>query len=139
MFKFLKGLFHTDREVKKAAGYEWAAGNMLRMSKTYSVSQAISSVEQDIEFDGSAFDSGVLEAILDFRNLVNNSKSIDPNGVPDRCECGGPLVKLSTIKHWGSVQLGTKVCSRCFKSQVWPLKEGQKPLVSSNRGDRRHV
>lgn len=47
----------------------------------------------------------------------------------DICEeCGGPLILLRSQY--------TKLCPDCGAEFVWPLKEGQKPLVSSNR-DRR--
>lgn len=44
------------------------------------------------------------------------------------CDCGGALVNLTSMNK--------RICSDCKKEYEWNLDEGQKPLISSNRGDR---
>lgn len=46
-------------------------------------------------------------------------------------KCGNPdVIRMSSLRiiH----------CVDCHTESPWPLKDGQKPLISSNRGDRKN-
>jgi ssDNA-binding Zn-finger/Zn-ribbon topoisomerase 1 len=44
-------------------------------------------------------------------------------------DCGAPMVNLAS--------LNLRQCIGCGHSEHWNLKDGQKPLVNTNRGDKK--
>lgn len=65
----------------------------------------------------------------DLNSLTNDlSKDSFDHQCPD---CNSPLILLRSLNK--------KQCSSCEYSEEWNLNPGQKSLISSNRGDRRHV
>lgn len=137
VFKFIKNLFAANSEISRKAGYEYAAGNILKLAILRdSLDAAIHEVEGDFFGSDDAFNKGGLQAVLDFEKL---RRIILRRATDKKCchLCGGPLVHLSTVTPPGCKELGAKYCSRCHTVHGWPLSKGQKSLVSSNRGDRR--
>lgn len=48
------------------------------------------------------------------------------------------LVKFSTVPHPKFDRPGYMRCAECGHEQAWHLDDDQKPLVGSNRQDRKH-
>ena len=65
---------------------------------------------------------GALQELAALRAKLDDAKG-------KRCECGGPLVALRSVD--------LRICNDCKTETPWRLSEGQKPLIGSNRSDRK--